>query len=224
MAFKKGLLLVMAVALVIVMAGCGKKENGNKENANKAADNNDKQTEQKVLSWPKMPEMAIDVEKTYLAKFKTTKGAFTVELFAKDAPQTVNSFVFLANEKFYDGIKFHRIVEDFMIQTGDPKADGTGGPGYNIPDELNNGHKYEDGVVAMANTGQPNTGGSQFFICTGPVAGGLNSQPNFTIFGKVKDGMDVVKKIAQTPVEANGREMSKPTEEVKIETIEIEVQ
>ncbi|MFB9330469.1 peptidylprolyl isomerase [Paenibacillus aurantiacus] len=241
--------LVLAVALIATTAGCGAKkeveENGgnattgggttqtetNAGNAansggNAAADSNAVNTgdsASQAKSWDKMPEMSIDTSKTYLAHFKTSKGDFTVELFAKDAPQTVNSFVFLANEKFYNGIKFHRIIETFMIQTGDPLGNGTGGPGYDIPDELDNGHQYEEGIVAMANAG-PNTGGSQFFICTGPDAAGLNMQPNYTIFGKVSEGMDVVTAISKTPVEANMQgEPSQPTEEVTIDDLTIEV-
>ncbi|MFC4101085.1 peptidylprolyl isomerase [Paenibacillus xanthanilyticus] len=237
--------LLLSAALIAATAGCGAKQQAEENNGgnattgggttqtesnagntansggNTAAEDSDSASQAK--SWDKMPEMSIDTSKTYLAHFKTSKGDFTVELFAKDAPQTVNSFVFLANEKFYDGIKFHRIIETFMIQTGDPLGNGTGGPGYDIPDELDNGHQYEEGIVAMANAG-PNTGGSQFFICTGPDAAGLNMQPNYTIFGKVTEGMDVVTAISKTPVEANMQgEPSQPTEEVTIDGLTIEV-
>ncbi|NBD23500.1 peptidylprolyl isomerase [Paenibacillus sp. T1] len=173
--------------------------------------------------WSEKPKMSIDASKSYSATFSTNKGDFTVELYAKDAPETVNNFVFLSKEKFYDGVKFHRIIQSFMIQSGDPTGTGAGGPGYNIPDELGKGYKYDEGVIAMANTGQPNSGGSQFFICTGADAANLNSMPNYTIFGKVSEGMDVVKAIAATPVAENpdSGEASAPTEDVIIKSISI---
>ncbi|MBB3110377.1 cyclophilin family peptidyl-prolyl cis-trans isomerase/predicted small lipoprotein YifL [Paenibacillus phyllosphaerae] len=245
---KRILTITVLAALLLVAAGCGAKEQLENNAANNATTGGGTtQTEPSntagnaasedaaggetatdeptdVKSWDAMPEMTIDQSKTYLAHFTTNKGDFTVELFAKDAPQTVNSFVFLSNEKFYDGVKFHRIIETFMIQTGDPTGTGSGGPGYNIPDELDNGYKYDEGIVAMANTGAPDSGGSQFFICTGADAANLNSMPNYTIFGKVVEGMDVVTAIAQTPVEASQMtgEVSVPSEEIKIETISIE--
>ncbi|GAA3403997.1 peptidylprolyl isomerase [Paenibacillus hodogayensis] len=172
-------------------------------------------------SYPEYPAMKIDTGKSYEAEVKTNKGDFTIELFAKDAPKTVNSFAFLANDNFYDGVVFHRILQSFVIQTGDPTGTGRGGPGYTFADELNNGHKYEVGTVAMANAG-PNTNGSQFFICTGDDCTQLNRAPNYTIFGKVSKGMDVVTAIAATPVQANDYgDLSQPKEEVKIESIKI---
>ena len=145
-------------------------------------------------SYTAPPPMTIDPNKTYKATVKTNKGDFTMDLYAKDAPQTVNSFVFLANNHFYDGLNFHRVVPDFVIQGGDPKGDGTGGPGYTLPDEINS-HKNDPGAVAMANAG-PGTDGSQFFV-------DLTQQPNldgkYTVFGQVTSGLDVVKQIGQTP-------------------------
>ncbi|MDF2670992.1 MAG: cyclophilin-type peptidyl-prolyl cis-trans isomerase [Paenibacillus sp.] len=173
-------------------------------------------------TWTAAPAMTIDSKKSYEATFDTNKGSFKVALFADTAPKTVNSFVFLAKENFYNNVVFHRIIKTFMIQTGDPQGTGGGGPGYNIPDELKTTHKYETGTVAMANTGQPNSGGSQFFICMTDECGGLNSSPKFTIFGKVSEGLENVQKIASTPVKANARgEVSVPTEEVKINSITI---
>jgi cyclophilin family peptidyl-prolyl cis-trans isomerase len=166
--------------------------------------------------------MKIDKNKSYVAEVKTNKGTFKIELFAKDAPKTVNNFVFLAKEGFYDGVIFHRIIESFMIQGGDPTGTGSGGPGYKFEDELKNGHEYEPGIVAMANAGK-NTNGSQFFICTGEDSKGLNNQPNYTIFGKISEGMDVVTKIAKTPVGVgmSGKEASSPKEKVTIESVTI---
>ncbi len=174
--------------------------------------------------YSKPPAMQIDPNKTYTATVSTTMGDFKIQLFAKDAPKTVNNFVFLARDKFYDGLTFHRVIKDFMIQTGDPAGNGTGGPGYTFEDELNNGHQYEIGVVAMANSG-PNTNGSQFFIGTGDQVTGLRNIPNYTIFGKVVAGMDVVEKIASVKVKPNPlnpSEISSPVEPVKIKTIRIE--
>ena len=171
--------------------------------------------------YDKAPTMQIDKAKTYQAKISTTMGDITVDLFAKDAPIAVNNFVFLAKDKFYDGITFHRVIKDFMIQTGDPLGSGIGGPGYTFEDELKNGHKYETGVVAMANAGK-NTNGSQFFIGSGKDVEGLENAPNYTIFGKVVGGMDVVQKIAGTKVKANPTgEKSVPEQTIKINTITI---
>ncbi|MDO3680041.1 peptidylprolyl isomerase [Paenibacillus ehimensis] len=172
-------------------------------------------------SWSSPPAMSIDPNKSYKATITTSKGAFTIELFAKEAPKTVNNFVFLAKEGFYDNITFHRIIKTFMVQTGDPLGNGTGGPGYKFEDELKTSHKYEPGIVAMANSGK-NTNGSQFFICTGEDSKSLNQRPNYTIFGKVVEGMDVVQKIAETPVkQGNEASPSVPTEKVTIQSVAI---
>ncbi|WP_248925558.1 peptidylprolyl isomerase [Paenibacillus hamazuiensis] len=172
-------------------------------------------------SWSKPPEMKIDPNKSYQATVKTSKGTFKVELFAKDAPKTVNNFVFLSKEGFYNDVVFHRIMKTFMVQTGDPTGTGRGGPGYQFEDELKSPYKYEPGIVAMANAG-PNTNGSQFFICTGEDSKNLNKMPNYTIFGKVIEGMDIVQAIAATPVQASATgEMSSPKEKVTIQSIEI---
>ncbi len=172
------------------------------------------------------PKMQIDTKKKYAATFNTSLGSFKVELFAQESPTTVNNFVFLSKEGFYNGVIFHRIMKDFMIQTGDPQGTGMGGPGYRFNDELPVKHSYEPGIVAMANAG-PNTNGSQFFMCTGPSASGLNSYPNYTQFGKVIEGMDTVMKIASVPVVANPsnpREISKPTNPPVIKNISISEQ
>jgi peptidylprolyl isomerase/peptidyl-prolyl cis-trans isomerase B (cyclophilin B) len=167
--------------------------------------------------------MQIDTSKTYNAVFNTSLGSFTVELFASDAPQTVNNFVFLAEQKFYNGTIFHRIIQDFMIQGGDPTGTGMGGPGYTIPDELPVKRQYAPGIVAMANTGQPNSGGSQFFICTGAESANLNQNPIYTQFGEVTEGMDVVLKIAAVPVKVNSSgETSTPVNPPVINSITIQ--
>lgn len=135
------------------------------------------------------PEMVIDPDKTYQATIKTNKGDIELDLFAADAPKTVNNFVFLARDAFYDGLSFHRVISGFMAQGGCPQGDGRGGPGYRFEDEtVGNPHKHETGSLSMANAG-PNTNGSQFFICYAPQPH-LNG--HHTVFGRVRSGQDVV--------------------------------
>ncbi|HOY68481.1 MAG TPA: peptidylprolyl isomerase [Candidatus Ozemobacteraceae bacterium] len=166
--------------------------------------------------------MAIDTAKTYIATLKTSLGDIRVELLAKESPNTVNNFVFLARERFYDGTIFHRIIKEFMIQGGDPLGTGEGDPGYSFNDELPAKHSYELGIMAMANAG-PNTQGSQFFICNGDKAKKLDKRPNYTQFGKVIEGMDVILKISAVEVgpSASG-EMSKPLTPPVLLTVVIE--
>lgn len=162
------------------------------------------------------PKLTIDTKKNYSATLVTSKGNITIKLFAKDVPNTVNNFVFLSKENFYNETKFHRIVKDFMIQGGDPKGKGTGGPGYTFADEKIT-KDYKRGIVAMANSG-PNTNGSQFFI----MHKDTDLPKNYVIFGEVNSGMDVVDKIANVPTVDNGQnEKSKPTEDVVVESVEI---
>jgi peptidyl-prolyl cis-trans isomerase B (cyclophilin B) len=137
--------------------------------------------------------MTIDSNKQYSATFNTSRGEIVCDLFARDAPKTVNNFVFLAREKFYDGTVFHRVIADFMIQGGDPTATGGGGPGYQFEDELDKPHKHQVGSLSMANAG-PNTNGSQFFI-THIATDWLNGK--HTVFGQVRSGQDVVNAIRQ---------------------------
>jgi len=172
----------------------------------------------KPKSYAAPPPMTIDANKQYVATIKTTMGDIKVQLDAKSAPVTVNNFVFLARDGFYDGTPFHRIIKGFMIQGGDPTGTGTGGPGYKFNDEkVRRG--YERGIVAMANAG-PNTNGSQFFICHGANSEGL--PPNYTIFGRVTDGLDVVDAIANVPTRGSARgENSVPTEDVRITSIDV---
>ena len=142
------------------------------------------------------PEMSIDPAKKYTAVLETSRGRITVDLFAKDAPKTVNNFVFLAREGFYNGLKFHRVIPDFMIQGGDPQGTGSGGPGYKFGDEVGPGKpKHKVGSLSMANAG-PNTNGSQFFI-THIATDWLDGK--HTVFGQVRDkaGQDVVNQVQQ---------------------------
>lgn len=138
--------------------------------------------------------MTIDPAKNYAARIATSRGEIVADLFPKDAPKTVNNFVFLARDGFYDGTIFHRVIADFMIQGGDPTGTGRGGPGYRFEDETKgNPHKHQVGSLSMANAG-PNTNGSQFFI-THVVTDWLNGK--HTVFGKVRSGQDVVNAIKQ---------------------------
>ncbi|MEZ4643212.1 MAG: peptidylprolyl isomerase [Chloroflexota bacterium] len=147
--------------------------------------------------WSNAPEMQIDPKKSYTATIATNKGDIEIEFFAAEAPKTVNNFVFLAREGFYDGVTFHRVISNFVIQGGDPTGTGRGGPGYRFEDETRgNPHKHGTGYLSMANAG-PNTNGSQFFITHSP-------QPHLdgkhTVFGKVTSSMDVVNAIRQGDV------------------------
>lgn len=161
------------------------------------------------------PQACIDVAKTYTAKVVTSKGEFTVELDAAAAPKTVNNFVFLARNKYFEGIKFHRIIPGFVVQGGDPQGTGSGGPGYDFADELptEGPPYYEIGSLAMANSG-PATNGSQFFIVTGD--NGVNLPAQYSRFGKVTDGMDVV-----IAIEATGSADGTPAEETTITSVTI---
>ena len=144
--------------------------------------------------WDKQPEMQIDPKKKYTASMNTTKGIIEIELYPEHAPNTVNNFVFLIKEGFYDGVSFHRVIEDFVIQGGDPTGTGRGGPGYSFEDELKgNPLKHERGIISMANSG-PNSNGSQFFITHSPQSH-LNGK--HTVFGKVVKGLEIVDLIQQ---------------------------
>lgn len=164
----------------------------------------------------KTPKMQINPQKTYTAILKTTAGNITIKLNADKTPITVNNFVALSRQKFYNNTIFHRTIKGFMIQGGDPKGDGTGGPGYQFDDENFEG-QYKRGTAAMANSG-PNTNGSQFFIMHQD-----NPLPkNYVIFGQVIEGLDAVDKIAEAQVEnsASG-ELSKPISPTLIQSVEI---
>ena len=147
------------------------------------------------------------------ATMHTSEGTIELELFPEDAPKTVGNFTKLAGEGFYDGVVFHRVIPDFMIQGGDPTGTGSGGPGYTFEDEFND-HKVIKGAVAMANAG-PNTNGSQFFIVTADECSWLDGK--HTVFGRVVEGQDVVDRISQ--VDRDGRD--KPTTPVTIDRIEL---
>jgi cyclophilin family peptidyl-prolyl cis-trans isomerase len=163
--------------------------------------------------YPAPPDLTIDLAKSYSATLATNHGHIEIELHAMDTPQAVNNFVFLANEGFYDGVIFHRVVPGFVIQGGDPTGTGRGGPGYKFRDELEKAKPYSRGTVAMANAG-PNTNGSQFFVT---VAATPWLTGKHTIFGEVTEGMDVVSAISTTETGAQDR----PAEDVVLDKVEI---
>ena len=146
--------------------------------------------EERIMQWDKSPEMMLDTTKQYRAIIETEKGNLVLELFAADVPNTVNNFVFLATNGYYDGTTFHRVLPGFMAQGGDPTGKGSGGPGYRFDDEFTK-HWHEAGALSMANAGA-NTNGSQFFICYTPQHG-LDGK--HTVFGQLVEGMDVLESI-----------------------------
>ena len=160
------------------------------------------------------PPMCIDPEKRYTATMVTTKGTMTIALDPLAAPRTVNNFVVLARYHYYDGVGFHRIIPGFVIQGGDPEGTGGGGPGYRFADELPKPGRYELGSLAMANAG-PNTNGSQFFIISGPA--GMRLPPQYSLFGKVVDGLGVVAALDAVGTPGAGT----PREKVGMETVTI---
>ncbi|HEX3724448.1 MAG TPA: peptidylprolyl isomerase [Nitrolancea sp.] len=168
--------------------------------------------------WSSPPKMELDKSVKCEATLHTTEGDIVINLLSSEDPITVNNFVFLATQGFYNNVPFHRVIVNFMIQTGDPTGTGSGGPGYKFNDEPVT-RDYTRGTVAMANSG-PNTNGSQFFIVQADMTGRL--QKNYTIFGEVTSGMDVVDKIANTPVTANSfGEQSKPTKQILIKSVDV---
>jgi cyclophilin family peptidyl-prolyl cis-trans isomerase len=206
-----GLVLAVVAALVVVIYFVNK---GNSKStavstskttasASRAQCPNPNGSSPRMTSFSAPPPMCISTGKTYSATVETDVGTFHVALDAKAAPKTVNNFVFLAREHFYDGLTFHRVIPGFVVQGGDPQGNGSGGPGYKFADELPKAGAYKVGSLAMANSG-PNTNGSQFFIVTGPQ--GTQLPPSYSLFGTVSSGIDVVKTI-----EAGGASSGTPT-------------
>ena len=185
------LLLTALAVLGMVALGCGSEETTEPA----PAQSTQASSESKPTQWSSPPAMMIDQGKKYTAVFELAKGAeFEIELFADKAPKTVNNFVFLAREGYYDGVTFHRVLEGFMAQSGDPTGTGTGGPGYRFGDEFHPDLRHnEAGILSMANAG-PNTNGSQFFITFGPTP---NLDDKHSVFGKVSKGMDVVNNLTR---------------------------
>lgn len=171
---------------------------------------------EKNQKFPAAPPMGIDPEKRYTATMETSMGTLVIALDAARAPKTVNSFVYLAAYHYYDGIVFHRIINGFVCQGGDPTGTGTGGPGYRFDDELPKAGQYQIGSLAMANAG-PNTNGSQFFLISGPSGVGL--PPAYALFGQVVKGLDVVEAMQNVPTGRGDR----PLTDVVINSVTITV-
>ncbi|MGH2391724.1 MAG: peptidylprolyl isomerase, partial [Chloroflexota bacterium] len=170
--------------------------------------------------WGAPPKQVIDASKHYQVKIYTDKGVITADILPKLAPITANNFIFLSCNGFYDDLDFHRTIPDFMIQGGDPKGDGTGGPGYQFQDEKV-ARPYTVGSLAMANSG-PNTNGSQFFIIQGSE--GVSLPQQYNLFGQVTRGMNVVDKIVNAPAHAGSDgETSAPDSPVHIKTVTVQV-
>lgn len=206
---KKVFLLLLAMVL---MTGSCFAASGN-------ASGNERTTS--VQDGPAVKDVHKDVHKgdkkmvNRIAVFETNLGNFSVELFEDETPITTENFIDLAEKGFYDGVIFHRVIDGFMIQGGDPEGTGMGGPGYTIEDEFRDDLRFDgEGILAMANTGMPHTGGSQFFITLDKTPW-LNG--HHTIFGKVKEGMDVVRRIGHSETDMADR----PLEDVVIKSIEI---
>lgn len=214
----KKIFLMLITLLMVSLVGCAPKAPIAPQ---PTQPNQSAQPAVQAKNWGSPPPMQIDPKKPYHAIIHTNLGDISIKLFTEDAPKTVNNLIFLARNEFYNELKFHRVIKSFMIQTGDPKGNGTGGPGYKFADELSSKHTYASGVVAMANSG-PNTNGSQFFIGSGSDVESLNKNPNYTIFGQVDGGMDVVEKIASIRVGPNSSgEVSLPLDPVYMKSVEI---
>jgi cyclophilin family peptidyl-prolyl cis-trans isomerase len=170
------------------------------------------------------PEQVVKQGTTYTAEMQTSCGTIVIELLADRAPETVNSFVFLAQKGYFDGQRFHRLDTSIdVIQGGDPTGTGLSGPGYTIPDELTGDESYGPGVLAMANKGSPDTGGSQFFLITGDAGHNLDASPTYTIFGMVVKGLDVAKRIQELPIQDPTGDIpgQQPKQSVYIEKVTI---
>jgi peptidylprolyl isomerase len=170
----------------------------------------------KTQDFSSPPEMGIDPDKRYTATMSTTLGDLVIALDAVRAPKTVNNFIFLALNHYYDGVIFHRIINGFMCQGGDPTGTGRGGPGYRFEDELPKPGQYQIGSVAMANAG-PNTNGSQFFVISGPSGVGL--PPAYSLFGQVVKGLEIVDEMQRVDTDRNDR----PSTDVVINKVTITV-
>jgi len=211
----KGIVIIVFLVIIfgLVLVFSNKKEAKKEE---KVSGLSTTATVMPTVSQAEKPNLEVNSEKTYTGVLKTTAGEMTISLNAKETPITVNNFVTLARKNFYDNTIFHRVIKGFMIQGGDPKGDGTGGPGYKFADEPFEG-EYSRGTIAMANAG-PNTNGSQFFI----MHKDYPLPKNYVIFGKMTEGFETLDKIAEAEVSQNPMgETSTPVNPVKIQSVEI---
>lgn len=191
---------VLLTAAALALAGCGSSPTDPSSTPTAAGGATASSVEcppadgsaERVTSFPSAPPMCIDPAKTYTATMETDAGTMTIALDAAQAPRTVNNFVVLSRYHYYDGLTFHRVIQSFMAQGGDPEGTGAGGPGYEFEDELPEAGEYTVGSVAMANAG-PDTNGSQFFIVSGPA--GEQLPPNYSLFGQVTEGLDTLRQI-----------------------------
>lgn len=219
---------VLALATPLALAGCGSEEStpaagsggGDSTTAAETSSGDAavecppaEGTQERTTSFESAPPMCLTPGVDYTAVITTDAGTVTVDLLEDKAPETVNNFVFLARNHYYDGITFHRVIPGFMIQGGDPQGTGSGGPGYQFSDELPAAGEYEIGSVAMANAG-PDTNGSQFFIVTGDA--GVSLPPDYSLFGAVTEGMETV-----TAIETDGSAQGTPSTTHTIESVEI---
>lgn len=216
-----GGLAIFAIVLSLFIQMQGEKSIDKNSDTNKLTilgENDEKTSPTPTPQKLEKPPMTIDENSDYEAVLQTSEGEITIDLLEDGTPITVNNFVYLARTGFYDGTVFHRVIEDFMIQGGDPKGDGTGNPGYRFDDEAFEG-EYTRGTVAMANSG-PNTNGSQFFIMHGDAS---TLPKDYVIFGQVTSGLDVVDAIATADVtmNASGTERSKPVTPVIVNSVTI---
>ena len=215
--------VIGGIVLTLFVASCGGgSSTSTKTKASKPASSSTSSCKLRSnpQQWSAPPKMTVSAKDAITATLVTSKGDITVKLLPADAPNAVNNFVFLARQGFYTCIPFHRIIADFMVQTGDPQGTGMGGPGYTISDDKVT-KPYSRGTLAMANTGAPNSGGSQFFIVHGTNVNATLT-PTYARFGEVTQGLDVLDAIASTPVEASDSgEMSVPTSKVWLESVRI---
>lgn len=220
----KKLLFLSIISVILIASSCTAPEQVPNQNINQELEQSLPKVEDLNINQDNMQQQAleepVEAPKQTHAVLKTNKGDIKIKFYGQDSPRTVRNFVKLAEDDFYNGVKFHRVIPDFMIQTGDPNSkddnwadDGTGGPGYMFDDEFND-HKLVRGSVAMANSG-PNTNGSQFFIVTKDSTPWLDGV--HTNFGEVAEGMDVVEKIEAVPTNASDH----PTEDVVILEVEL---
>ena len=194
--WRYALVFCTLMTVCLSLAACGDDEDGETVRDSTPAATQEA-TQTPLATQVSAPPMTIDVEKTYFASIETEKGTIRIQLFPDIAPETVNSFVFLAREGFYDGLTFHRVIPGFVAQGGDPTGAGGGGPGYTIPDEFGD-RPFKEGSVGMAKKQLPNSGGSQFFICLKPQEGSPDCAPltgSYTLFGEVVEGMDVAESL-----------------------------
>ena len=195
------LLLTAVAALLAAGAACGRRrrDDAHSDAPRHSTPGSAATTGPAAGQYATPPAMAIDPAKSYIAVLETDKGTIRIKLLPDIAPQTVNSFVFLTRQGYFDGVTFHRVLPGFVAQGGDPTGTGRGGPGYNLPDEFSD-RPIDKGIVAMANTGQPNSGGSQFFITYVRRA---DLDGKYTVFGEVIEGMDVAEKLTPRNPEQN---------------------